>query len=182
MVKRILKTMGVLVAVVLLSTVAVFGVRQLTEPVIQARTDKKAAAAILEIVEGSDGAKNVSSKYKGYQDAGITGIYEVTKNGTKVAYGVNINATGYHDNLNYALAFDDAGNVLGIKIVSHGETSNIGGAMLSNKEFLDQFKTLTLASKGTDIDIGTAPTEPAYTLKGMRNSFSKAAKFCNERF
>lgn len=182
---KILKTIITLVLVVTISTVAVWGVNSITEPIITERAAKEAAKAYAVLVNDDNVAgKDVTADYKNLDSAGIISVMELTLSDGTVAYGMQASATGYHDGILYAIAVNmETKTIYGIKVISHGETNGKGSLVLASEKYLNYFKGLsleaTLNSTAADTDVTTGSS---VTSRGMDTSVGNVAKYALNNF
>ena len=177
---KTLKAIITLVLVVTLSTVAIWGVNSITDPIIKDRAAKEAAKAYAVLVNDNKvSGEDVTGDYKGLEAAGIASIMELTLSDGTVAYGMQASATGYHDGIIYAIAVNmETKTIYGIKVISHGETNGKGSLVLASEKYLNYFKGLSLEatvnSTPADTDVTTGSS---ITSKGMDTSISAVAQW-----
>lgn len=177
---KYLKAVITLVLVVTISTVLVWGVNSITEPIITERSNKGAAEAYYALVDDTDASgKDVTKDYSGLDAAGIKSIMKLTLSDGTIAYGMQVETTGYHSGLVYATAVNmETKTFYGISIISNEETAGYGKTLLQETAFLDYFKNLSLESSINAADASTDMTAVASkTTKGMTTSINAVAQF-----
>ncbi len=122
--------------------------------------------------------KNITSSYSECEEADISKIYSYTYNSDVIAYGFEAKAQGYNTNnkIVYETAYYTSNNkIVALKVISENETYEIGGILLKNEDFLNQFKKLEITDI-SQVDNQTGPTAEV-TLSGIRLSLVKVSNF-----
>lgn len=145
----------------------------ITAPIIEENARLAADAARIELLpEATDGFDMV----EGVEMEGVTEVYKA-KNG--VGYTITAFGKGYGGNVNYMVAFDDAGKIVNLKVLSHEETAGLG-SKIENPEFLAKFKGTDKELTSSDIDmIGGATISSNASLDAVntaRKAFNQYAK------
>lgn len=92
-----------------------------------------------------------------------------------------VKAAGYGGDIFYDLAVNDAGDIIGIRISSHGETPGIGD-VIEKETFMDRVIGLNFAdpiSAGVDIDTATGAS---VSTGGMISSIRRVMNVIGENF
>jgi RnfABCDGE-type electron transport complex G subunit len=92
-----------------------------------------------------------------------------------------VKASGYGGEISYDLAVSDAGDIIGIRISSHGETPGIGD-VITKPAFQDRVIGLNFAdpiSAGVDVDTVSGAT---VSSSGMINSIRRVMNVVGENF
>lgn len=122
--------------------------------------------------------KDVTSSYSKYDEYAISEIYSYSYNNEIIAYGFKAKAQGYStkNNIIYETAYYTSNNkIVALKIISENETYEIGGILLKNEDFLNQFKNLEITNV-SQIDNQTGPTAEV-TISGIRSSLTNVSNF-----
>ena len=116
------------------------GVNTITKPIIDQRNAEKTQQAIEAVLPG------------GY-DAEITDYADETGLVSKVYQGANgyaleVTPTGFDNTITMMVGVDTSGNVLGISIVSHTETSGLGAVSAANTSAGEAFRGQYVGQSG----------------------------------
>ena len=135
------------------------GVNSITAPIIEELNRQKQIDAMAAVVPDADTAEQVE-----YQDPNGV-ILEVYK--TASAYAVKVAAPGgFSGSIEMMVGVDDAGNVLGISVINHGETAGLG-AIAADKtskgaafrgQFIGQSGSVAVAKDGGAVEAITGAT------------------------
>ena len=149
-------------------------VNGVTAPVIQARE----RALFMEAVQAffPDGVDSETKEIGGEQ-------FYLCKDASGKFIGVvaKAKATGYGGEISYDLAVSDTGDIVGIRISSHGETPGIGD-VITKPEFQDRIIGLNVAdpiTAGVDVDTVTGAT---VSSGGMIDSIRRVMTIIGENF
>lgn len=178
--KKYLKAVLTLVLVVTISTVLVWGVNEITAPIIEERGSAGAAKAYYALVN-DDAAKgtDITDDLSGLEAAGIKSVMKLELSDGTIAYGMQVEATGYHSGLIYATAVNmETKTFYGISIIANEETAGYGKTLLAEPAFLAYFEGLSLEGaidvKNSGTDMTTVASK---TTKGMTTSINAVAAF-----
>ena len=177
--KKYLKAVLTLVLVVTISTLLVWGVNEITAPIIAERASKGAAEAYYALVN-DDAAKgtDITDDLSGLDAAGIKSVMKLELSDGTVAYGMQVEATGRHSGLVYATAVNmETKTFYGISIISHEETAGYGKDLLKDASFLAYFKGLSLESTIDVKDSSDLTSGVTQTTSGMTASINAVAQF-----
>lgn len=122
--------------------------------------------------------KDVTSSYSKYDEYDISKIYSYSYNKEVIAYGFKAEAQGYStkNKIIYETAYYTSNNkIVALKVISEKETYEIGGILLKNEDFLNQFKELEIINV-SQIDNQTGPTAEV-TISGVRSSLINVSNF-----
>ena len=162
-------TLFVITAVV---AAALACVNNVTAPRIAAEKERKAQAAIEQVLPGGGTPVDPSR----YDDQGglVANVYE-----SDVGYAVAVNPTGFNGAISMMVGVSRDGKVLGISIISHTETAGLGAEAAADtpkgEAFRDQFQglsgELTVKKDGGTVDQLTGAT---ITSRGVTQGVSAA--------
>lgn len=161
----------------LVCTGALSLVYEVTKDTIAYNKNKEAIDKIQVVLPEITNAEPVLEKYDSAKASkkGIQNIYEVTDNTGVVAYSYLASAYGYKDGLTFLTVISAEDEViLGVQIVSNNETGNIGGALLKDEAFIQQFTNISFDSIYTDVDGKQGAT---MTLNGLINGLESVISF-----
>ena len=161
----------------LVCTGALSLVYEVTKDTIAYNKNKEAIDKIQVVLPEINNAEPVLEKYDSAKASkkGIQNIYEVKDNTGVVAYGYLSSTYGYNDGLTFLTVISAEDEViLGVQIVSNNETSNIGGALLKDEAFIQQFTNISFDSIYTDVDGKQGATT---TLNGLINGLESVISF-----
>ena len=145
----------------------------ITAPIIEENARLAADAARIELLpEATDGFEMV----EGVEMDGVTEVYKAL-NGA--GYTITAFGKGYGGNVNLMFAFNDAGEIVNLKVLSHEETAGLG-SKIENPEFLQPFVGATEELTSGDIDMiggATISSNAALTAaNNARKAFNQYAK------
>lgn len=155
-------------------------VYEITNPIIQERILAESFASIRDLVPDMEDGEIVTDEFDkdALSAAGITTVYDIQKDNATYAYGYQAEVTGYKPGLSFVVVFSSTEDkVIGIKIVANSETNSIGGAALTNPEFIGQFNDASFD------DIASADTVAGATVttSALKNGVDKIISFHKEQ-
>ena len=127
-------------AVLLLITMCVAFLLSFVNAVTKDTIAANEAAKISEALGGifSEAAEPEASKLEGQFGEVVNGFYTVKDGDTLIGYYADVSPVGFKGAVNLMVGLDTDGKVLGVKIISHGETIGIG-TRIEDEEFLGGF-------------------------------------------
>ena len=165
--KSLLKPIIVLTVIAFVCTAALAGVNTLTKDIIAAAAAEKKAQSMSELfpTEKEYEEVEVSAELLKKYNASV-----VSKAKGGSGYIVEHAASGYGGEILMMTAFSIDGKIIGIKILSHEETSGIGTRVVEGDSFLSQFKDKDSAAEaGVDAVSGATVSSKA-TINGINNA------------
>ena len=150
---RLSLTLLVITAVV---AAALAGVNSVTKPIIQALKAQKTQQAIEAVLPGGGEAMAFTD------DTGmVKAVY-----GSDAGYAVLVEPSGFGGTISMMVGVDKAGNVLGVSIISHGETASLGAVAAEKtskgeafrSQYVGQSGSLAVTADGGSIDSITGAT------------------------
>ena len=150
---RMSLTLLVITAVV---AAALAGVNSVTKPIIQALKAQKTQQAIEAVLPGGGEAMAFTD------DTGmVKAVY-----GSDAGYAVLVEPSGFGGTISMMVGVDKAGNVLGVSIISHGETASLGAVAAEKtskgeafrSQYVGQSGSLAVTADGGSIDSITGAT------------------------
>lgn len=134
-VKYYVKHAGTLLAITLCVGLLLSIVNGITAPIIAAQGDSARTAALQEVMPEADDFRDVA--YEG--SSVVLSMVEAYSGDSFMGWCVEVGANGYAGPINMVVAIDGAGEVIGLQVVSHGETPGIGTNATDNADWLAQF-------------------------------------------
>ncbi|NLK40377.1 MAG: FMN-binding protein [Clostridiales bacterium] len=168
-IKEVLKTALILLTICACSALLISVVRYITLNPKNGDEPNAVDLAILELFSTSSGSEKLEGDYANE----VLGVYKVMSEETVLGYCVNVNPQGYNAPIEMVVGIDDAGAVVGVKIISHSETRRIGDRV-EDVEYLSQY----VGKKGSlsaddDIDmISGATVSSKAVLSGVNIALS----------
>lgn len=154
-------------------------VNYITVDSIAAINEEKTQAAMKEVMpgdyefEGVDG--NWSSKL-------VTTVYAAKSGGSLAGYVVQVEPSGFGGTIDMVVGLTAGGEVTGVSIISHSETSGLG-ANATKEEFRDQFvgatSGLAVTKDGGTIDALTGATVTSRAVANGVNAAIEAVQGMN---
>ena len=142
-------------------------VYEVTKDTIAYNNNKEAIDKMSAIVPNISNAEGVLENYDTEKASKkrIQNIYEVSDASGVIGYGYLTQAYGFNDGLNFIVVLSsEEEKILGLQIVSHNETPDIGGVLLKDPNFIAQFKDMPFDAIYTDVDGKAGATT---TLNGV---------------
>lgn len=130
-------------------------VYEVTKDTIAYNNNKEAIDKMSAIVPNISNAEGVLENYDTEKASKkrIQNIYEVSDSSGVIGYGYLTQAYGFNDGLNFIVVLSsEEEKILGLQIVSHNETPDIGGVLLKDPNFIAQFKDMPFDAIYTDVD------------------------------
>ncbi|MBU5590544.1 RnfABCDGE type electron transport complex subunit G [Clostridium sp. MSJ-4] len=138
------------------------------------KLDKKELSVIMPEAEVVKDKKIELSK-----EGSINEVLEAYKGDKKVGYLINVTSKGFHGDIQTMVGISDAGDVTGIKIVSHSETPGVG-SKVEKTDFTNKFKekkiekgiklTKTPSGKDDEVEGVTGATVSSTAVVGGVNA------------
>lgn len=169
--KSVVKYPLVLGTISIVCALALGVVYDITNPIIVARQNAAAVAAMSEIVPESTDAEVITSNYDNVASYGITAVYKAYNNDDVIAYGFQAEGSGMKTGiviLFVVSAVED--EFIGIKPISNSETSGYGLDYLAEAEFSESFVGLSFDNVETGIDKNSGVTITYDGVLAMTNS------------
>ena len=152
-------------------------VYEVTKDTIAYNKNKDAIDKIKVVLPNISNAEEVFEKYdtdKATQK-GIQNIYEVSDSTGVIAYGYLASAYGYKNDLTFLTVLSsEEEKILGLQVVSHNETADIGGVLLKDPAFIEQFTDITFDDIYTEVDGKAGATT---TLNGLLNGLEGVVSY-----
>ena len=101
--------------------------------------------------------------------------------GEQIGVMATVAASGYEGDILHNLAFNSAGEIIGVRIVAHSETPGIGD-VIETDSFIDQFIGKSYADSITAGDDVDAITGATVSTVAMINSIRRTTDFVGEQF
>lgn len=150
-------------------------VNSFTAPVIDKNQAEKGDVARLELVPSAD-SFYLYDKEIPEVGKNVSKIYIAEQSGEEIAYCLNITVAGFGGNIDLVVAIDVNMKILGIKIISHSETANIGASALEDEgKLLPQYKNLPISSLDNVIAVSGATV----TSSAVKSGVEEAVKVVN---
>ena len=135
------------------------GVNSITAPRIQAAREEKTRNALSAVIPDAASAQQVQEFDD--QSGVVTAVYR-----SDSAYAVQVAPKGFDSAINMMVGVDDAGKVLGIRVISHTETSGLGAVAAADNAKGEAFRAqfagcgggLAVTKDGGTIDALTGAT------------------------
>ena len=165
--KSLLKPIIVLTAIAFVCTAALAGVNSLTKDIIaKAAAEKKAQSmqALFPEEKEYEEVKVDSDLLKTYNASAVS----KAKGGS--GYIVEHAASGYGGEILMMTAFSPDGKIVGVKILSHEETSGIGTRVVEGDGFLSQLKDKDAATEAGVDAVSGATVSSKGTINGINNA------------
>ncbi len=163
-----------LALVAVLSASLLTGVHSVTDPVISARQEEDYYRALERFFPGVE--KFESEEIEGER---FDLVYD--EEGEKLGIMSTVKARGYEGIINYNLALNPDGEIIGLIIISHSETPGIGD-VITTDGFKDQFIGKGYEDpidEGEDVDIVSGAT---YSTSVMISSIRRTVRLVGETF
>ena len=127
-------------AVLLLITMCVAFLLSFVNAVTKDTIAANEAAKISEALGGifSEASNPAASKLEGQFGEVVNGFYTVKDGDALIGYYADVSPVGFKGAVNLMVGMDVDGKVVGVEIISHGETVGIGDR-IQNEEFLNGF-------------------------------------------
>lgn len=132
----VVKICSVLLVITMCVAFLLSFVNAITKDVIAANEAAKIAKALGGLFP--DAATPVATLVEGDFGKDVNGFYEVKDGETLKGYYADVSPVGFKGAVNLMVGLDVDGKVVGVKIISHGETVGIGDR-IENDEFLNNF-------------------------------------------
>ena len=159
----------------IICTGALSVVYEVTKDKIAYNKNKVAIDLMSGIVEDISNAEPVLEKYDKEKASkrGIINMYEVSDSNGVAAYGYLVDTMGQNAFTILVVLDSEESIVLGVDVVSHSETPNYGGVVLSDPNYIAQFNSITFDGLFTDVDgvVGSTKTCNGVVL-GVDNAIS----------
>ena len=164
----------VVLTVICLVTSGLLGLTNgITAPIIEENSRLAADAARIELLP------DATTGFEMVEGVEMDGVSEVYKAINGAGYTITGYGKGYGGNVNLMVAFNDAGEIVNLKVLSHSETAGLG-SKIENPEFLAPFKGTTEDLTISDIDAisgATISSKAAVTaVNNARKAFNQYAK------
>ena len=165
--KSLLKPIIVLTAIALVCTAALAGVNSLTKDIIAKAAAEKKAQSMSELFPDETDYEAVEISAELLKKYNVSAVSKA-KGGS--GYVVEHAASGYGGEILMMSAFSPDGKIVGVKILSHEETSGIGTRVVEGDGFLSQFKDKDCTKEaGVDAVSGATVSSKA-TTNGINNA------------
>ncbi len=165
--KSLLKPIIVLTAIAFFCTAALAGVNSLTKDIIAASAAEKKAQTMSELFpeEKSFESVEVSAELlKKYNASAVS----KAKGGS--GYIIEHASSGYGGEILMMTAISPDGQIVGVKILSHEETSGIGTRVVESESFLSQFKGRDAKTEAGVDGVSGATVSSKATVNGINNA------------
>ena len=157
--KNVIKYPLVLGTISVVCALALGIVYDITNPIIVARENAVAVAAMSELVPESTDAEVITSDYDNVSNYGITAIYKAYKNDDTIAYGFQAEGSGMKTGIVILFVVSAVNDeFIGVKPISNSETSGYGADYLAEAEFAASFAGLSFDNVDTGIDKNSGVT------------------------
>ncbi len=172
--RNIIKLSLTLALVGIISALLLTAARNVTDPIIQDRREADYRAALEDFFPGFDHFETEELE-EGQFDL----IYD--DDGDLIGIMATVAALGYDGDINYNLALDSEGEIVGVRIISHTETPGIGD-VIERDSFKEQFAGKSFEdpiTSGDDVDIISGAT---VSTAAMINSIRQTTVVVAENF
>jgi len=132
----VLKICAVLLVITMCVAFLLSFVNAVTKDVIAANEAAKISEALSGLFPSA--AKLEATKSEGEYSAPVNAFYGVKDGDTLIGYYADVSPVGFKGAVNLMVGLDTEGKVVGVKIISHGETIGIG-TRIEDEEFLGGF-------------------------------------------
>ncbi len=165
----VLKICAILLIITMCVAFLLSFVNAVTKDVIAANE----AAKISEALGGlfPDAATPSANLIEGEFGEVVNGFYEVKDGDALKGYYADVSPVGFKGAVNLMVGLDAEGKVVGVKIISHGETVGIGDR-IQNGEFLDKFVGKQDALNGSVDTISGATYSSRAVVNGVDAALS----------
>ena len=155
-------------AILLLITMCVAFLLSFVNAVTKDRIAANEAAKISEALRGlfPSAAEPTATGIEGEFGEEVNGFYEVKDGETIIGYYADVSPVGFKGAVNMMVGLDNVGKVVGVKIISHGETIGIG-TKIENESFLSRFVGKEGALNGSVDTISGATYSSKAVLAGV---------------
>lgn len=163
-----------LAVVAILSASLLTGMHNLTAPIIAERQEEEYRQALEYYFPG----------FYSFESEEIDGYFFDLihdEDGELIGIMATVSAVGYDGDINYNLAFDGTGEIIGVRIISHTETPGIGD-VIERESFKEQFIGKSYEdpiTAGEDVDIISGAT---VSTVAMINSIRQTTGFTAEQY
>ena len=167
----ILKLAGTLFLITAIVALALAGVNSITAPRIAAITAEKTQKAVDEVLPGGGELLPAGS----YDDQGgmVSEVYASDK-----GFALKVLPMGFDNTITMMVGVDPEGNVTGIAIISHSETSGLGAVAADKGEAGQNFRGQFVGKSG-ELEVGThidAIASATITSKAVTEGVNAALK------
>lgn len=161
----------VLVSICLVITAALAGTNAVTQPIIDAASQKAADAALIVVLPSGEGFEEMA--LEGLPE----GVTAASKAGNGAGYVFTISTKGYTGGLVVMVGLDDKGAVSGVKVLASEETAGIGSEVIKDgSTFMAQLPGVTDVG---DIQSVSGATMTSVGMKGAIQSAFDAYTIAN---
>ena len=169
--KNIIKYPLVLGTISVVCALALGIVYDITNPVIVARENAAAVAAMSEIVPESTNAEVITSDFDNTSSYGITAIYKAYHDTDVIAYGLQAEGSGMKTGIVILFVVSAVNDeFIGVKPISNSETSGYGADYLAATDFATSFVGLKFDNLETGMDKQSGVTVTYNGVLNMANS------------
>lgn len=165
--KSLLKPIIVLTVIAFVCTAALAGVNSLTKDIIASAAAEKKAQTMGELFPNEQGfeAVEVSSELLKKYSASA-----VSKAESGAGYIIEHSSSGYGGEILMMTAISPDGKLIGVKVLSHEETSGIGTRVVESDDFLSQFKDKDSAAEAGVDAVSGATVSSTAVVNGINNA------------
>ena len=164
-----------LTLVVVLASLAVFFVEDITTPIIDERQRQEIQAAVEEVFPAITGTTwDVVDSTKDFSGSPITGAKEIMDGTTLVGMVYTVEFRGFSSLITYVVGVDRNGTITGYKTISQNDTAGYG-AQIADAANWEQFVGLLLAAAGEGSFDGL--TGASVTTAAWKQSFADVASW-----
>jgi electron transport complex protein RnfG len=170
---KAVKLIGVLTIICVISALSLAYVHnEVTGPIITEREKEQSAGMLREIIPDADDFEIITDENEN------TLYFEIIKDG-KVAYvAIPAESSGFGGPVRLIIVSDMEGIIAGVLVLGQSETPGYGDRIITEPEFLEQYKSLSLVDSdfimGTDIDALAGAT---VTSEASNRAVRNAAQF-----
>ncbi|MBQ8868729.1 MAG: RnfABCDGE type electron transport complex subunit G [Oscillospiraceae bacterium] len=165
--KSLLKPIIVLTVITLVCTAALAGVNSLTKEIIAASAAEKKAQSMQALFPEEQGFEAVEVSVELLKKYGASAV---SKAASGAGYIVENSASGYGGEILMMVAFSEKGEVIGVKILSHEETSGIGTRVVESDDFLSQFEGKDSKTEAGIDAVSGATVSSTAVVNGINNA------------
>jgi len=181
--KLLVRLVGVLTGICVVSAVLLTLVREGTKEQIEYQQLKALMAPAVKVVLPPSDNDPIADRVKiiigkGKKGREIT-VFPAKKGGKLFALAYTASANGHGGPVEVMVGITVEGKIVGVKVVKHAETPGIGTKVINSKEFMSQFigkswnSKIALSNAGGDIQAVSGATE---TSTAVTNAIANAMK------
>ena len=165
--KNLIKPVIVLTAIAFFCTALLAGVNSLTKEKIKAAAQEKNNAAMRMLFPEEQAFENVEADAELLKKYGVS---KISKAAESKGFVYEVSTSGYGGEILIMIGFLEDGEILGVRILSHGETKGIGTRVVESEEFLSQFKGKNALNEAGVDAVSGATVSSSAVLTGINNA------------